>query len=95
MLSLQMAFRRVYSHLNKNINFIKSIVGDKILSEIDIDTASGNKYFYCQVRMKKNGNKYVVFKSRGGDATVFVGLDRKSIDSLIIFLNEQFLSEGA
>ena len=85
------AFKDLIRLIGLTFNFAAKVIRDPILEEINLLTMGGKNYLFCQIRRDKNGNKYVIIKSKGGDATVFVGIEKESVRELVTFLNNKFL----
>jgi hypothetical protein len=64
------------------------LFSDPIVAEVDIDTPLGSGFLECQVRESQMGERYFVLKSRGGEATVFVPLDKAAAKQLADFIQQ-------
>lgn len=78
----------MFSKIKNSAALIKGLVTDPIIKQLAIDTSLGKGYLDCQLRQRKDGTRYYVLKAMGGDATVWVGLEREGISQLADFIKE-------
>ncbi|HEV7256110.1 MAG TPA: hypothetical protein VGN97_23825 [Mesorhizobium sp.] len=75
---------------------VAGLLLDKVVAEKEIETPFGTDLLHCQVRRpRKGGPDYLVLKTRGGDATIFVPLERKGATELVGFVRSSFLDAEA
>ena len=78
----------MFSRLKKSAALIKGLVEDPIIKERTIDTTLGKGFLECQIRQRSDGTEYLILKTFGGDATVWVALDREGVLQLADFIKE-------
>jgi hypothetical protein len=83
--------KKVARALSRTYYFTKSILVDEIIDEVDIETIGGPGYFFCQLRRNYSHSNYIVLKSKGGEATVWVGLERESAKILVEFIKTNLI----
>ena len=81
----------IVTRISASTKSIKGIIFDKIIAEVDIKTVAGNGFLFCQLREDSKGKRYIVLKTKGGDATVFVNLEEDSVRSLVDFIKSRYL----
>jgi hypothetical protein len=75
--------------LGKSASLVKSILLDKIVDELDVETSIGHGFLNCQRRIdRKTGEIYTVIVSKGGEAAVYVRLSDAGAVDMINFLGE-------
>ncbi|SFT74794.1 hypothetical protein [Mesorhizobium sp. YR577] len=73
-------------------SLIKDLLLDEIVVKSEIATPLGSDFLECEVRQSRNSaERYLVLKSRGGEATVFVTLDETAAKQLVDFIQQSFL----
>ncbi|MER9313264.1 hypothetical protein NKI51_28975 [Mesorhizobium australicum] len=83
-----MSIKSIYNSIVDGFSFAKGILSDEITSEIELETMAGNGFLTLQIRADRQGDFYMVFKSRGGDSTVFVGLRKESAEQIVYFIEQ-------
>ncbi|MEI4483104.1 MULTISPECIES: hypothetical protein [unclassified Phyllobacterium] len=83
---------KIGNRASKSLRFINKIIRDEVVLEVEIPTIVGRNFFYCQKRSTAEKGQYLVFKVKGGDATVWVGFDQKSAKQIIAFIEENIIS---
>ena len=78
----------MFSRLKKSAALIKGLVNDPIIKQRTIDTTLGKGFLDCQQRRRFDGTEFLVLKTVGGDATVWVALDREGVLQLADFIKE-------
>ncbi|MBA8882037.1 hypothetical protein FHW16_005785 [Phyllobacterium myrsinacearum] len=77
----------MFSWLKKAASDIYGLMSDPIVAEEEIETSAG--YLTCQKRSKaSNNSEYIVLRAQGGDATIWITLDRIGVDQLRSFLED-------
>jgi CelD/BcsL family acetyltransferase involved in cellulose biosynthesis len=79
----------VISWLGAQFNAVKGLMVDEIVSEIAIESSVGKALCWCQLRRRKSSSEtYVVIKSKGGDATVWVPIELSEARKLAAYLEQ-------
>lgn len=76
----------LFDRIKNSFHFSKGLLNDKIINQCELETLVGRGFLFCQVREKPNGGRYVVFKSKGGDATIWNGVSIEETSKLFFFL---------
>jgi hypothetical protein len=82
----------IWGKLKASGSLIKGLLLDEVVSKVDIQTPLGAGFLECQLRESgKSGEQYLLLKTRGGEATVFVPLDKAAAEQLVHFIDQSFL----
>ena len=88
--------KTVWGQLKASASLAKGLLLDKVIAKKDITTLLGSGFLEIEVReANKSTERYLILKSRGGDATVFVPLDEPAAKELVHFIEQSFLSRQA
>ena len=83
--------RTVWAELKASGSLVKGLLLDKIVSKTDVETPLGTGFLECQLRESSASERYLVLKTTGGEATVFVPLDETAAKQLVHFIEHSFL----
>jgi hypothetical protein len=87
--------RTVWAKLKASGSLAKGLLLDEIVSKADVETPLGTGFLECQLRESgASGERYLVLKSTGGEATVFVPLDKSAAEQLVHFIELSFLKSS-
>jgi hypothetical protein len=81
----------VWAKLKASGSLAKGLLLDKIVSKADVETPLGTGFLECQLRESAAFERYLVLKTTGGEATVFVPLDKTAAEQLVHFIEHSFL----
>ena len=81
----------VWAKLKASASLAKGLLVDKIVSKADVETPLGTGFLECQLRESAASERYLVLKTTGGEATVFVLLDKNAAEQLVDFIEHSFL----
>lgn len=77
----------MFSWFKKTVSDIYGLMTDAVVAEEEIATSAG--YLTCQKRSNvTNNSEYIVLRAQGGDATIWITLDRIGVDQLRAFLED-------
>ena len=88
--------KTAWGQLKASASLAKGLLLDKVIAKKDITSLLGSGFLEIEVReASKPTERYLIVKSRGGDATVFVPLDEPAAKELVDFIEQSFLNPQA
>jgi hypothetical protein len=84
--------KTIWTKLKASGSLVKGLLLDEVVSKVDVETPLGSGFLQCQLRESgMSGERYLVLKTHGGEATVFVPLDKNAAEQLVDFIEHSFL----
>jgi len=84
--------KTIWDKLKASGSLVKGLLLDQVVSKVEVATPLGPGFLECQLRVSdKTGERYLILKTQGGEATVFVPLDKPAAEQLVQFIEHSYL----